>query len=151
RPVTTASIVQQAIDMVQAQADSKEIKIDSNTIETTVEADQDRMRRVLLNLLGNAIKFTPPGRKITVSAIDVTAGEGVAEVEMRVTDEGPGIPPEQAELVFQKFRQLESGGAERQGSGLGLAICKAVVEAHGGTIGVEPAEGGGSSFWLRIP
>jgi signal transduction histidine kinase len=111
------------------------------------------LRRVVLNLLNNAIKFSPQAGTIFISCrlIPSTANRR-EEVEVRVIDEGPGIPPDKHDFVFQKFKQLERAGAgEPQGSGLGLAICKAIVDAHDGKIGVATTDAGGSSFWFRLP
>ncbi len=111
----------------------------------TLEADRDLIRRVLVNLLGNAIKFTPPGGTVEVSA----AADG-GEVEVRVADTGPGIPRDEQKMLFRKFAQLE-GGRKKHGTGLGLAFVKLAVEAHGGTVGVTSEVGEGSSFFFTIP
>ncbi|MNX77328.1 Alkaline phosphatase synthesis sensor protein PhoR [compost metagenome] len=109
--------------------------------------DAKRVGQVLLNLLGNAIKFTPAGGRITVAVIPEPA-----EVRVEVRDTGIGIAPEAQQQLFEKFYQVESAGARgRAGVGLGLSISKALVEAHGGRIGVVSAPGKGSCFWFTIP
>ncbi|HEU4328509.1 MAG TPA: response regulator [Roseiflexaceae bacterium] len=112
-----------------------------------VSADARRIEQVLLNLLDNARKFAPPGSLLTVAAV---AQEHV--VRISVCDQGPGVPAEARERIFERFYQIEQPTTRNiGGSGLGLAICKAVVEAHGGQIGVEDAPGGGAAFWFTLP
>src|SRR5262249_54509436 len=100
----------------------------------------------------NAIKFTPEGKVITVGTKLLGGEANPGQIEFFIADEGPGIPPDKVELVFEKFQQVGTGSeGERKGSGLGLAICKAIAEAHQGTIGVESTVGEGSRFWFRVP
>jgi len=103
------------------------------------------LRRVLDNLLSNALKFTPPGKEITISI----AREGDA-AQLAVTDTGPGIPEEYHQKIFEKFSQVE-GEQQSKGTGLGLTFCKLAVEAHGGKIGVDSEAGRGSTFWFTLP
>jgi len=113
----------------------------------TVQADEDLLRRVVVNLLGNAIKFTPDGGRITLSAKVDTQG-----LTFSVVDNGPGIPPEDQARIFDKFGQAAAHRDRRKYStGLGLAFCKMVVEAHGGRIWVESEVGKGSAFHVFIP
>ena len=113
-----------------------------------VEADPEKLRRVLVNLLGNAIKFTPAGGTITVGTERVTEGM----IRVRVCDTGPGIAPEHQERIFDKFYHVRAGPTRGvAATGLGLTFCKLAVEAHGGTIGVESAPGEGSCFWFTLP
>ncbi|MBO9542623.1 HAMP domain-containing histidine kinase [bacterium] len=107
--------------------------------------DPERIERVLINLLTNAIKFTPPGR-----AIRVRTRREDGEVVCEVIDEGIGIAPEAIPRLFKHFSQLE-GGVRKGGTGLGLSISKALVEAHGGRIGVRSTPGQGSTFWFTLP
>lgn len=107
--------------------------------------DKSIVSRVLVNLLGNAAKFTPDKGRITVSL----AVEGDF-IRVSVTDSGPGIPkPEQA-LIFEKFGQGGTG-KKVQGTGLGLTFCRLAIEAHGGTIGLESEPGKGATFWFTLP
>ena len=111
-------------------------------------ADSERIRQVLINLLANALKFSPPGSQVSLRAwIDN------GHFELAIADEGAGIPPEARRLIFEKFFQLD-GGAERMqpGVGLGLSICRAIVEdGHGGRIWVEGREPAGSVFRVSLP
>lgn len=108
----------------------------------TLHADVEILRRVLENLVVNALKFTPPGLDVTVSAERV--GRNIV---VSVTDQGSGVPDELRERIFDKF----AGGGRRGAWGLGLTFCRLAVEAHDGTIGVENAEGGGARFWFSLP
>jgi signal transduction histidine kinase len=103
--------------------------------------------QVLINLLSNAIKFSPDH-----GVVKVVIDNGADWVEVKVTDQGRGIPEEYKKAIFEKFRQVEIADAiEKGGTGLGLPICKLIVEKHGGSIGVLTEAGKGSTFWFRIP
>ena len=113
-----------------------------------VIADRDRLRQVLLNLLSNAHKFTPPGGSIALTARRV----GQAAVAIAVEDTGIGIGPEHQAIIFEAFQQVESGYARaQQGTGLGLALTKQLVELMDGTISLESAPGVGSAFTVTLP
>lgn len=113
-----------------------------------VSIDRDRMQQVLTNLVSNAIKFSPKGSAVRVSISRAKTGDLVVSVQ----DQGPGIAPEDQQLIFEKFRQgATAANPLVKGTGLGLAIAKALVAEHGGSIGVESAIGKGSSFWFTLP
>jgi signal transduction histidine kinase len=115
----------------------------------TLQADADLLIRVLVNLLGNALKFTPGGGTITAS---VRSEEGERAVTFAIQDTGEGIPQEAFERIFEKFGQVEGRQAGRKMStGLGLTFCKMAVEAHGGRIWIESTLGRGSTFSFTIP
>jgi two-component system, OmpR family, sensor histidine kinase KdpD len=109
-----------------------------------VAVDALLIERVLVNLLDNAVKYTPPGATIWVSA-----SAGSSELEVEVADDGPGLPPGQEEKVFEKFFRASS--SQRRGFGLGLAICRAIVTAHGGRIRAENRAPGGVAFRFSLP
>ncbi len=120
----------------------------------TAWADADKVEQILLNLLHNAVKFSPPGSVITLSIADGPADEatGRGYLLVSVQDQGRGVPPEHRDRIFERFYQVETGVARSaSGTGLGLYICKNLVEAHGGRIWMEPAEGGGSIFRFTLP
>src|SRR5207245_8914883 len=115
----------------------------------TLVADTDKLRRTLINLLANALKFTPAGGQITVA---VHASTDAAAVHFSVTDTGPGIPREAFDRIFEKFGQVAMHQTTGQKStGLGLTFCKMVVEAHGGRIWVDSELVQGSTFSFTIP
>jgi signal transduction histidine kinase len=120
-----------------------------------IEADTDLITRVLINLVGNAIKFTPSDGEIVIDVgryQDDQHGPGDAWVLFAVSDNGPGVPAEDQERIFSKFGQVESHKSQRAiSTGLGLTFCKLAVEAHGGRIWVESAPGEGSSFRFVLP
>lgn len=110
-------------------------------------ADRDKIERVVINLVDNAVKYTPDNGQITLAA--QVASEHLV---ISVTDTGPGIPEEQRQRIFERFAQVQSDARARRGFGLGLAYCRLAVEAHGGRIWVEPGpEGVGSRFAFTLP
>jgi two-component system, NtrC family, sensor kinase len=111
-----------------------------------VEGDQRRLRQVVFNLLSNAVKFTPEGGSIVVASARVDG-----EVQVSVTDTGPGIVAEERERIFEEFHQTDVGVQQREGTGLGLALSKRLVELHGGRIWVESEHGHGSCFVFTLP
>jgi signal transduction histidine kinase len=121
-----------------------EVRVDA---PGTVRADRERIRFALDALVENAVKFTAEGERV---AIVGRAEDGEAILE--VSDGGEGIPPDQVERIFDRFARADNGRARGSGgTGLGLAMVKAIVEAHGGSVSVDSAPGGGSTFRMRIP
>jgi PAS domain S-box-containing protein len=114
--------------------------------DLVVRADSTRFKQVLMNLLGNAIKFTPSGGRIEVNARLI---EG--EVRIEVRDNGPGIPPEEQKRIFEAFYRLRDSGRKSEGTGLGLAITHRLVELHGGELCLESQVGEGSCFYFSLP
>jgi PAS domain S-box-containing protein len=111
--------------------------------------DRDRVAQVLINLIGNAAKFSPPGCDVRVTG---RSARGGAAVRFEVEDSGPGIAKDQLPRLFRKFSQLDASDRRAKGgTGLGLSICKAIVEQHGGAIGVESEPGQGATFYFEIP
>lgn len=117
--------------------------------------DADRIGQIFINLIGNAIKFAPDNGKVTVRiSKSLQNGSATDGFHVEVIDTGPGIPPEDREKVFDKFRQLGSVQAQKpqSGTGLGLSIAAGIVEAHGGRLWVDTGENGqGSNFQFFIP
>jgi signal transduction histidine kinase len=108
--------------------------------------DEQRLTQVLLNLVGNAIKFTDAGE------VSIAANASNGRFALSVSDTGPGIPPEEREHIFEKFHQVDSTSTKTKGgTGLGLAIAKEIIEMHGGRIWVESIVGRGSTFHLELP
>jgi PAS domain S-box-containing protein len=146
RPVSIEALVDEATEMLRplASAASLELMIAIADNLPQVNADSGRVLQVFSNLVGNAIKFTPPGGGITIGATQVEN-----EVRFEIADTGPGIAADQLPHVFGRFWQGSRG--DRRGIGLGLAIAKGIVEAHHGRIWVESQVGEGSRFYFTLP
>ena len=124
------------------------LEFEGDAADFRVLADEGRVEQVVVNLLSNAMKMTPSGL-IRLRAAARPRPNGPTTLEIEVHDQGPGVPEDKRDRIFQPFEQLDDGRAAG-GAGLGLAICRATVEALGGEIGMRPAEGGGAVFWFRI-
>jgi len=142
-----ATLVAGVVDNMQVRALARQIKLVSEVDAAELSADADLLRRVLENLVDNALRYSPKG-----SSVAISLRLHPAELELRVTDQGRGIPTEMRDSIFERFVQGEgqAGAIARTGRGLGLAFCRFAVEAHGGHIYVEDAERG-SVFCVRLP
>jgi signal transduction histidine kinase len=139
--------IDRAVDSVRFYAQQHEVKLVVSVIDVELDADARRLEQVVVNLLSNAIKFSTKGH-----AVSLDTNFDTNDVTISVKDEGRGIPSAYLGQVFDRFSQVEAQDSViKGGSGLGLAICKALVELHHGTIGVESIEGQGSRFWFTIP
>jgi signal transduction histidine kinase len=147
--LSVESLVRQAVQQVAPLAAETGIALRSDSEADRVSADEEKLVRTLVNLLANAIKFTPAGGTVCLSVCP----DGTEKaLRFSVTDTGEGIPAEAFERIFEKFGQVESRYAgRRMSTGLGLTFCKMVVEAHGGRIWVESELGKGSTFTFTIP
>ena len=151
-PVSATSLLEQAREAMQSLADSAEIGLVVDASATRVDVDPARLQQVLVNLVGNALKFSPAGSTVTLSAEPATMEDARQVVLFCVADEGRGIPAEKIGRVFERFEQvMPSDASEKSGAGLGLAISKAIVEQHGGTIWVDSTIGVGSRFRFTVP
>jgi CheY-like chemotaxis protein len=137
------------MELFTLQAEQKGLSLEAEGLEAlppSLSIDPDRMKQVLLNLIGNAIKFTKAGH------VRLEARWEAGQLAFAVHDTGPGIAKADADLLFRRFSQVDASSTRKfGGTGLGLAICKGLVEAMGGTIGVETEVGQGSCFWFSIP
>jgi len=148
-PVKVSAVIERSLDSVRAFADSNEValQVEANGSTASLNADGDRLVQVVVNLLSNAVKFSAKG-----SAVTIAVDEAPGWVTFKVIDRGRGIPATHKDLIFERFQQVEQSDSKKKGgSGLGLAICKAIIEQHGGRIGVDSEEGKGSQFWFRVP
>lgn len=145
---SSKQIIKQAFLAVGALASKSKIKLESDGEDDVLfVADSDRLVQVLVNLIGNAIKFSP--RDSTIKCV-VSISD--PQIEFQVVDQGRGIPKHLVDSVFDRFKQVtKTDASEKGGAGLGLAICKSIIESHGGEIGARSEEGKGSTFWFRIP
>jgi signal transduction histidine kinase len=150
RPVSPYEVVEEAMSTVEPQAREKGLVVAVTPAVPLppVPADADRVRQILVNLLSNAIKFTDRGT-VSVAIAAAADPEGRNWVELRVSDTGPGIAPQDQERIFHEFEQV-SGAAARGGTGLGLAISRKLARLLGGELQVESQPGRGSTFILRL-
>ncbi|BCS34813.1 two-component sensor histidine kinase [Luteitalea sp. TBR-22] len=145
-PVPLAELVRQTVDMYEDAAEDGRIAIATHVEPAlVVPVDRTRMRQVLANLLDNAIKYSPEDGHIVIRASEAD-GRAVLTVE----DDGPGIPADELPRVWERLYRGDRSRSTR-GLGLGLSLVKAIVEAHGGSVGVESAVGAGSRFEIRLP
>jgi signal transduction histidine kinase/FixJ family two-component response regulator len=148
-----ARLVERAVTLLAPRAREKGLELETRLapdLPRAVRGDPDRLRQVLLNLLGNAIKFTDAGF-VRIEAQSRRTAEGAARLRFAVSDSGIGIAEEARPLLFREFTQVDPSATRRfGGTGLGLAICHRIVEAMQGEIGVESAPGRGSTFWLEL-
>jgi NtrC-family two-component system sensor histidine kinase KinB len=145
RPVS--SLLQAVEDQLGPVAQARQIELDfeAEGHPSLLWIDQDMIRRVLTNLVSNAVKYSPRRGRIRLAVL-----EQEGHVQFSVSDQGPGIPPQYHQSIFEKFARVEYEGAPK-GVGLGLAFCRLAVEAHGGRIWVESTPGQGSTFSFRLP
>jgi signal transduction histidine kinase/CheY-like chemotaxis protein len=153
QPFDLRQLVREVVAVFTAQVRAKGLELHAQVdpaLPAVLEGDALRLRQVLTNLVGNAIKFTTQGEvELRVAVVEQSAEEALLRVTVR--DTGIGITPQGRARLFEPFRQAHAAPARRYGgTGLGLAICKRLVEAMGGQIGVESAPGQGSIFWLTL-
>ncbi|HEY0144193.1 MAG TPA: PAS domain S-box protein [Thermoanaerobaculia bacterium] len=140
-------VLEKAIETISAMAAQEDVAIELHGGHAMLLGDETRLTQVMVNLLSNAVKYSARGETVRIDA----ATDG-GWTTVRVRDRGRGIAEHEQTKLFQRFQQIENADSrEKGGTGLGLAICKAIVELHGGTIGVESAVGEGSTFWFRVP
>lgn len=143
-------IITEAVEATKDYAEQQRINLiwDRSPTPIGIAADAQRLVQVIINLIGNAVKYSPPN-----STVSLSVHQGASEVEVKISDEGRGVPEHMRESIFQPFVQTESSDGRRgAGTGLGLSICRQIIESHGGTIGVDAREGTkGSIFWIKLP
>jgi PAS domain S-box-containing protein len=152
QPEPVDNIVSASIEAVADSASSAAVRFETQTTGIEVTGDSDRLIQVLVNLISNAVKFSPAETAVAISVSQLPLKNGAA-VRFEVRDSGPGVPDEFKKKIFERFKMIEGSKAHKKsGSGLGLAICKQIVDLHGGEIGVFNNENGvGATFWFTIP
>jgi signal transduction histidine kinase len=133
------------VDLFSGQSEVHALRLEVPPQPLMIRADRERIARVVANFLSNAIKYSPNGGTITLTA---AAQDGV--VRISVTDNGLGIPADQQHRVFAKFFRVDSSSTDIKGVGLGLSLCREIVQAHGGALGFDSAYGHGSTFWFEL-
>jgi NtrC-family two-component system sensor histidine kinase KinB len=147
-PVDLAEMAQAVIKGFALQAEQKQVRLEAKLEQPApqIRADPLKLSWVVSNLIANALRYTPSGGTISISL----SGTG-SEARLRVSDTGPGIPPQVREHLFERFAQWRVNGSEPGSAGLGLAIAKEIVDAHGGRIFVDSELGQGTSFTVELP
>jgi PAS domain S-box-containing protein len=143
------SVVEDITLSVKEYVENKGIELifDTNVEEKVTACDPEKLERIMLNLISNAVKFTNEGDQICVEVLD--QGENI---RISVKDTGVGIPQDKLQIIFERFRQADNGlSRNHEGSGIGLSLVKALVELHGGTISVKSSQGEGSEFVINLP
>lgn len=149
QPTEVAPLVEDVVRTMRAQTEAGNQSLTEHVQPglPQINVEPDRIRQILVNLITNAHEYSPEGASIRVAAQAVGA-----EVEISVTDNGPGIPQDQLDHIFERFTRGDAGLTQRVGgTGLGLAISKSLVELHGGSIAAESTVGQGSTFRVRLP
>jgi two-component system phosphate regulon sensor histidine kinase PhoR len=147
-PVSVRHAAQEALDDAALLACARAVQLENQVDKDVIaEADPDRLRQVLANLIDNGIKYGRPNGRVILTGRSVAG----ARVEITVRDDGPGIPPEATARIFERFYRVDKARSREQGgTGLGLAIVKNVVQAHGGNVRVESAPGAGTEFFITL-
>ncbi|WP_243359570.1 sensor histidine kinase [Fundidesulfovibrio terrae] len=150
KPVDPVHLLHETVDKATPGAEAKKIAITAHSVPDvpSVMADTEHLRQALLNLIGNAVKFSPPGSTVKAS---LQLADGGNQLLFSVVDSGPGIPEGEQPLVFNKYYRGEQLKKSADGIGLGLSIAKNIVEAHGGKIWLSSRPGRGSTFFFTIP
>ncbi len=148
REVSVIDVLNETVKDTEASAEKRQIKLSVNCDPSLkFKVDSDRIVRVLMNFVSNAIKFSPEGSSVIIAAEKIQH-----DIIISVIDHGRGIPKAALSNLFQAFKQVDVADGKRgKGTGLGLVVCKKIIEEHEGKIGVESEEGKGSRFWIQIP
>jgi two-component system phosphate regulon sensor histidine kinase PhoR len=148
--IPVSELIHDVSDFVKEAAERKKISISQAEISPSlvIEADRNDLEQVFINLLDNAIKYTPEGGRVIISAIE----KGQGEIEFSIQDNGIGIPKEDIPRIFERFYRVDKGRSQALGgTGLGLSIVKHLVQAHGGKVWVESQLEKGSAFYFTLP
>ena len=151
--VSVAEVLEGIASIMRPLAESKgaSIEVERPDDLPVLETDPGKLQQILYNFVSNAVKFSPEGGRIRLRA-EACAREGRPAVRLGVIDQGPGIPADMQQAVFEKFRQVDASHTKRHGgTGLGLAICRELAQMLGAGVGLQSAVGKGSTFWVEVP
>ncbi len=153
-PTSVSDLVEGLVTIMRPQAEARRIVLSTELAGNLpmVETDPGKLQQILFNFLSNAIKFTPIGGAVTITADRVTRQDKSTGVRLGVRDTGPGIPYDMQDMIFEKFRQLDASHTrEHPGTGLGLAICRELAEMLGGVVSLVSEPGRGATFFVELP
>lgn len=148
--VQVSEVVEAAVSLLRPLADERSVHLIGGSdggCNHYIFADRQRLKQILLNLVGNGIKYNRQGGSVSISCFEPTPGT----LRIQVTDTGPGIPADKFDLLFEPFERLGAEQTSVPGTGVGLALARGLAEAMGGTLGVESTPGRGSTFWIEFP
>jgi signal transduction histidine kinase len=144
--VDMATLLREEAQLYRQQSPKHDVAVEIDHAPLAVIGNPDRLRQVIGNLISNAIKYSPQG-----GVVEVSADQGNGSVRVEVRDEGMGIPVSQQPQIFTKFFRGDAPASGITGTGLGLAVSRDIVESHGGRIGFTSAEGKGTTFFVELP
>jgi signal transduction histidine kinase len=151
--VSVAEVLEGIAAIMRPLAESRgaAIEVERDADLPTLETDPGKLQQILYNFMSNAIKFSPEGGMVRLVA-HATQRDGRPAIRLSVIDQGPGIPADMQQAVFEKFRQVDASHTKRHGgTGLGLAICRELAHMLGAGVGLQSAVGKGSTFWVEVP
>ena len=147
RDCVLATAIERAAETIRPIAGDAGVSLKIEPTSVTLHADPDRLTQVMINLLANAVRFSPRGGTVTVGV-----SPAADRVRVTIDDQGPGVPAAFRKTIFEPFKQVEGSAAHKKGgTGLGLAISHAIVREHGGVLDLTDAPGGGARFWFDLP
>ena len=153
-PTSVKDICEGLAAIMRPQSMQKNIAVQVLVEEsvTGVESDPGKLQQILYNFVSNAIKFSPDGTRVTIGARRIVNGQGIDCVRIEVTDQGPGIPLDMQDTIFEKFRQVDASHTRaHSGTGLGLAICRELAERLGARVSLASVPGSGATFAVEVP
>ena len=153
-PTSAGDLIEGLVGIMRPQAQAKQIEMRTVIAQRlpAIETDPGKLQQILYNFLSNAIKFTPNGGTVTISADRVTRQDNSAGVRLAVADTGPGIPYDMQDVIFEKFRQIDASHTrEHAGTGLGLAICRELAQMLGAAVSFVSEPGRGATFFVDLP
>ncbi|MEY3022113.1 MAG: hypothetical protein RIS86_1311 [Planctomycetota bacterium] len=153
-PTAVGDIVEGLRAIMRPQSEKKRIALDAvlDPGLPGIESDPGKLQQILYNFVSNAVKFSPEETRVTIDARRTASPEGVPSVRVSVTDQGPGIPLDMQDTIFEKFRQVDASHTRaHSGTGLGLAICRELAERLGGRVGLHSVPGQGATFFVEVP